>query len=57
MGNKQEGNKAMFYAGIVFVLVAAVLFLGNFMRGSTFPTFLVIMGVVFIGASKFRLLK
>ena len=55
--NKSKGNKAMFYAGIVFIIVSVVLLLGNFMGDSTFPTILGVMGVVFIGASKFRLLK
>jgi len=57
MDSKQKSNKVMFYAGIVFVIVSAVLLLGNFMGESTFPTFLGAMGVIFIGASKFRLLK
>ena len=57
MENKQKGNKVMFYAGIVFVIVAAVLLLGNFMGESVFPTVLGVMGVIFIGVSKFRLLK
>jgi len=42
MENKPKGNKAMFYAGIVFIIASAIL-------GA--------MGVIFIGASKFRLLK
>jgi len=57
MENKQKGNKVMFYTGIAFVIVSAVLLLGNFIGESTFPTFLGAMGVIFIGASKFRLLK
>lgn len=47
----------MFYIGIVFVIVSAVLLLGNFVGESAFPTILGIMGVIFIGASGFRLLK
>ena len=57
MENKSKGNKAIFYAGIVFIIVSVVLLLGNFMGDSTFPTILGAMGVIFIGASKFRLLK
>jgi len=57
MENKQKSSKAMFYSGIVFVIISAVLLLGNFMGESSFPTFLGAMGVIFIGASKFRLLK
>ena len=55
MENKQKGNKAMFYSGIVFVIVSAVLLIGNFMGESTFPTILGVMGVIFIGASRFKL--
>jgi len=57
MENKPKGSKVMFYAGIVFVITAAILLLGNFMGESTFPTILGALGVIFIGASKFRLLK
>jgi len=57
MDNKQKGNKAMFYLGIVFVIISAVLLLGNFMGESTFPTILGAIGVIFIGASKLRLSK
>jgi len=57
MENKPKGNQATFYAGIVFVIASAVLLLGNFMGDSTFPTILGVMGVIFIGASRFRLLK
>ena len=57
MENKPKGNQAMFYTGIVFVIASAVLLLGNFMGDSTFPTILGVMGVIFIGASRFRLLK
>ena len=55
--NKPKENKIMFYAGIIFIIVSAIFLLGNFMGDSTFPTILGAMGVVFIGASKFRLLK
>jgi len=57
MENKLVGNKVMFYMGIVFVLTSAVLLLGNFMGESTNPTILGTMGVIFIGASKVRLLR
>jgi uncharacterized membrane protein HdeD (DUF308 family) len=57
MKNKQKGNKTMFYLGIVLVIASAILFLGNFMVSSTLPTILGVIGIVFIGASKFRLLK
>ena len=57
MENKLVGNKVMFYMGIVFVLTSAVLLLGNFMGENTNPTILGTMGVIFIGASKVRLLR
>ena len=56
MENK-PGNKIMFYTGVIFAVMSAVLLLGNFTGESTFPTVLGIMGVVFIAASNFRLLK
>ena len=54
---KPKSNKVMFFMGILFVLAAAILLLGNFTGESIFPTILGIMGIVFIGASRFRLLK
>ena len=56
MADKQKGNKGMFYAGIAFAIIAAILLLGNFMGESAFPAILGILGIIFIGASKFRLL-
>jgi len=46
----------MFYTGIVFVVISAILLLGNIMKESTFPAILGAMGVIFIGASNFKLL-
>jgi hypothetical protein len=43
--------------GIVFVVVSAVLLLGDFIKESAFAAFLGAMGVIFIAASKFRPLK
>ena len=57
MESKQKCNKIMFYAGIAFVVVSAILLLGNVIKESTFPAILGVLGVIFIGASKFRLLK
>lgn len=54
---KAKGNKTMFYVGTMCVLASAILLLGNLMGTSTFPTILGIMGVIFIAASNFRLLK
>jgi hypothetical protein len=53
----KKSSKVMFYTGIAFVIVAAILLLGNFRGDSTFPTILGVMGVIFIGASNYRLLK
>lgn len=52
-----RNSKFMFFTGITFVVVSAALLLGNFMGESTFPTMLGAMGVIFIGASGFRLLR
>jgi uncharacterized membrane protein HdeD (DUF308 family) len=57
MKKKKEGNKSMFYTGIVFIVISAILLLGNFMGESTFPLFLGLLGIISLGASKFRLLK
>jgi len=50
-----KNSKFMFFTGIIFAIASAVLLLGNFMGESTFPTILGIMGVVFMGASNFRI--
>ena len=55
--DKSIKNKAMFYVGIVLIVVNVILMAGNFMGDSTSPIILAIMGIVFIGASKFRPLK
>ncbi len=57
MDSKQKGNKAMFYTGIVLAIISAVLLLGNFREGSASPIVLGIIGVVFIAASNYKLLK
>jgi len=57
MGDKTKSSKVMFYAGILFIIVAVILLLGNFMGESTFPTILGFLGVLFISASNMRLLK
>ena len=46
-----------FYTGITFIVVAAILLLGDFMGDSTFPTILGILGVLAIATSKYRPLK
>jgi hypothetical protein len=53
LGNGRIG----FYTGIVFMVIAATLLLGNFMGDSTFPTILGFLGVLTIAASKYRPLK
>ena len=52
-----EEQRIGFYAGITFIVIAAILLLGNFMGDSTFPTILGILGVLAIGASKYCPLK
>lgn len=55
--NKSIKNKTMFYVGIILIIVNVILMAGNFMGDSTSPIILATMGIVFIGASKFRPLK
>jgi len=50
-------NKLGFYTGIIFIVIAAILLLGNFLVDSSFPIVLGILGIVSIGASKYRPLK
>ena len=57
MDNKQKGSIIMFFVGIAMAVVAAIMFLGGYLVESNFPIILGIMGIVFIGASNFRLLK
>jgi hypothetical protein len=57
MGSERKGSKAMFSVGIILIVATAILLLGNFMGESTFPMILGMMGIIFIGASNFRLLK
>jgi len=47
----------MFYTGIIFIIVAVILLIGNFLGDSTFPVFLGILGIISIGASKYRPLE
>ena len=56
-GNTPKSNKFMFFMGIIFVVASAIFLLGNFTDESVFPTFLGAIGVIFIAASNFRLLK
>jgi len=53
MKKKKEGSKSMFYFGIAFIIISAILLLGNFLGDSTFPAFLGLLGIISIGASKF----
>lgn len=50
-------NKIVFYTGIIFIVVAAILLVGNFLGDSTFPIFLGVLGIIAIGASKYRPMK
>ncbi len=50
-------NKIMFWIGIVFIVIAAILLLGNFMGDSTFPAFLGLLGIIALGGSRYRPIK
>jgi len=50
-------NKVMFWIGIAMIVVAAILLVGDFLGDSTFPMFLGVLGIISIGASKYRPLK
>jgi len=50
-------NKSMFGVGIILIVVAAVLLLGNFLGDSSFPIFLGLLGIISIGASGYRPMK
>lgn len=50
-------NKITFYTGIVLIVIAAILLLGNFTGESTSPIVLAVIGIVFIGVSKYRPLE
>jgi len=47
----------MFGVGIILIIVAAILLIGNFLVDSSFPIFLGVSGIISIGASKYRPLK
>lgn len=47
-------NKIGFYTGIILIVAAAILMLGNFLGDSTFPVILGILGIIAIGTSKYR---
>jgi len=50
-------NRIMFWVGIVFIVMAAILLLGNFMGDSTFPIILGVLGIIALGASQYRPMK
>ena len=50
-------NKIMFFTGIIFIVVAAILLIGNFLGDSTFPVMLGLLGIISLGASKYRPLE
>lgn len=50
-------NRILFGIGIVMIVIAAVLLLGDFMGDSTFPVILGFLGIVMIGASNYRPMK
>ncbi len=49
-----QKDRVMFFIGLAIIAVAAVLLLGNFMGDSTFPAILGFLGIVSIGASRYR---
>ena len=57
MKNELKSNIIMFYIGVIFIIAAAILLLGNFMTENTFPIILGILGILFMGASRYRPLK
>ena len=50
-------NKIMFFTGIIFIVIAAILMIGNFLGDSTFPVMLGLLGIISLGASKYRPLE
>jgi len=50
-------KKMMFWIGLILVVIAAVLLIGNFMGDSTFPPILGLLGVILIGASGYKPMK
>jgi len=56
---KPKANKVMFFVGIILIIATVVILLGNFTEEGDypFPIILGVMGIVFIGASRFRLLR
>lgn len=57
MVDQKKSSKPMFYMGIAFIVVSAILLLGGFIGESTFPAILGCMGVIFIATSNVRVLK
>ena len=50
-------NKKMFYVGLILIIISAILMLGNFSGENSSPIVLGILGIVFIGVSKYRSLE
>jgi hypothetical protein len=50
-------NKTMFWVGIVFIIIATILLLGNFMGDSAFPVVLGLLGIISIGSSQYKPMK
>ena len=50
-------NKPMFWIGIALIVIAAILMIVNFLDDDTSPIVLGAIGIVFIGASKYRPLE
>jgi len=53
----KKPNKLMFWIGMVIVVIAVILMLTGEEEFRMWPIPFAIMGIVFIGASRYRLMK
>ena len=53
----KKPNKPMFWMGIAMMAIAVIAFLTLREQSGTWPIVIGIIGIVFIGASKYRLMK
>jgi hypothetical protein len=53
----KEANKPMFWIGIAMTVIAAIIFLSAREELGMWPIPFGIIGIVFIGASRYRLMK
>lgn len=57
MVTKKKANKIMFFTGLAICLTSAVIMLGNFFENNNPLIVLNMVGIGFIAASNYRLLK